>query len=266
MTTPDISLDDVVPPLRNLINAFILKSKDGNLRFRPTSDVRVYVLDATHPHMDAIGQVRWYGEEYEVHSINIENNRYKKWNRDFHSKKSKDANKALKIMLQNLRPYTPYQVGNRVIDKIDGTIDRWVREGAVELHGVFSSGARREVLMEEVRHMVAMGYAFKTAEFQRMAAEGARVQDEYNRRKQSKFYKHHVYIHPDKSVRVSTFVEDSIKNVEKYMTEDFIPAHIRTNLGMLRVMGETSGGVPEVGARLSENEFWVLETVDSSEV
>jgi hypothetical protein len=259
---------DVNPLLTNLVKQFIHKTK-RNLIVKANSRTKVWFFDAMYPTGSEVGWVAHNGgeEPYEVSSRLIINNRYKGWRREHHQQSTKDPKKALNIMVNTLLPFSPHEISKRTYERPSALIDEWVKESRHAHHNIFA-GVDSSILLEEVRHMQAMGYAFKTAKFQKMAEEGLEAHREYETRRNTKFLRHHIYIRPDKVVQVHTRDNgNEPTNVELYPTEEHLPEHIKTQIGMLRIVGiDDEKGVPEVGVCVSENEFWVLEKIDTSGV
>jgi hypothetical protein len=259
---------DVNPLLTDLVKQFMRKTK-RNLIVKAKSRTKVGFIDAMYPTGPEVGWVAHHGgeEPYEVCSRLIINNRYKAWRKEHHQQSTKDPKKALNIMGNALLPFSPYEIANRTSERPSALIEEWVGSSRDAHHSVFA-GVSSSILLEEVRHMQAMGYAFKTAKFQKMAEEGLEAHREYETRRNTKFLRHHVYIRPDKVVQVHTRDNgNESTNVEMYPTEEHLPEHIKIQIGMLRIVGvNDEKGVPEVGVCVSENEFWVLEKIDTFKI
>lgn len=259
---------NVDPLLIDLAKQFMRKTK-RNLYVKTEKSFFIKFYDPLCPGDNLVGVLTRLidDNEYRIHSRLIKNNRYKEWRREHRQQETKDPKKALKIMCDSFLPFSPHEISSRTVSRINGVVDEWVKESRHAHHSIFA-GVDSSILLEEVRHMQAMGYAFKTAKFQKMAEEGLEAHREYELRKHTKFFRHHVYVRPDKAVQVHTYKNDSeTYDVMLYPTEEQLPEHIKIQMGMLRIVGPSdTKGVHEVGVCLSDNEFWVLEKVDTSSV
>lgn len=272
------------PELAKLVSMFYIRSATTLKHEYDPHGQKVYFKDERFPQMDHkykrthLGSVR---VEYEnlmdksnpifvVQSRLIENQRYKNGSTDFFTKESKSIDKTLKTMLDFIRPYSIDEVRSETVHAFTGTMDKWVYAAKKEYHNV-KIESRKEIV-EEMLHLKSLGVQFKTSAFRKLAEEVEGIYAEYKRRTEAKFKAYHVVFTPNmiyvtagelpkNSYDDFTFKSDDA-TPRAYQAVEMLPENILSGVGLLKMVN-TGESVDEVGLRVNENEFYILEKLDN---
>lgn len=280
--------EEMNPDLAKIVNMFYIKSAstlkheyDSNNK----SKHRINFIDERFPQMQDKYNRRHLGSvlvEYDdnnaprftVQSRLIENQRYKNSGTAFHSKTSKSIDKTLKTMLDYVRPYSLEEVRRRTEHTFVSSVDKWVQEARRPYLNLRIDD--RKQIIEELLHLNDLGVQFKTDVFRKLAGEIKSINDEHSRRIDAKFKAYHVVFTP-KIIYVTAgklsknsyhdfrFEVDPAPAIPStsYQTFESLPENILSGVGLLKIVpvGES---VDEVGLRVNENEFYILEMLDNS--
>jgi hypothetical protein len=242
---------------------------------------KVVFKDERFPQMDHrykrthLGSVRVKYDDndtpiFVVQSRLIANQRYKHGSTDFYTKESKSIDKALKTMLDFVRPYSLNEVRSETVHDFTSTMDKWVYAAKKEYNNV-KIESRKEIV-EEMLHLKSLGVQFKTSAFRKLAEEVEGIYAEYKRRTEAKFNAYHVVFTPNMIyVTAGGLLKTSYDDFtfkpgdatpKAYQAIETLPENILSSIGLLKMvnMGES---VDEVGIRVNENEFYILEKLDN---
>ena len=242
---------------------------------------KVVFKDERFPQMDHrykrthLGSVRVKYDDndtpiFVVQSRLIANQRYKHGSTDFYTKESKSIDKALKTMLDFVRPFSLDEVRRESVQDFTNSVDKWVHAAKKEYNNV-KIESRKEIV-EEMLHLKSLGVQFKTSAFRKLAEEVEGIYAEYKRRTEAKFRAYHVVFTPNViCVTAGELSKNSCDDftfksgdatLKAYQAVETLPENILSSVGLLKMvnMGES---VDEVGIRVNENEFYILEKLDN---
>jgi hypothetical protein len=207
-----------------------------------------------------IGTV-WYDpheSNFVVSSPVIKNERYASYNSKYHQRVSKDLKKILKYMKDYIRLYTPYEIAKATERTAEENVDRWKQQAYSSVIGTVH--VNREIVMQEVLRMHAVGYVPQTPAFAALMEKGIPAWEESQRRSNRKVMQIHVFINPDETVDI--FCEDKMgygginQGVTSYPSMEATPQCVQQQVAMLR-MTEDATFVPEVGTKITSRTYWV---------
>jgi len=242
---------------------------------------KVVFKDERFPQMDHrykrthLGSVRVKYDDndtpiFVVQSRLIANQRYKHGSTDFYTKESKSIDKALKTMLDFVRPYSIDEVRNESVHDFTSTMDKWVSAAKKEYNNV-KIESRKEIV-EEMLHLKSLGVQFKTSVFRKLADEVEGIYGEYKRRIEARFRAYHVVFTPNViCVTAGELLKNSYDDftfksgdaaLKAYQAIETLPENILSSIGLLKMVN-TGESVDEVGIRVNENEFYILEKLDN---
>jgi len=188
---------------------------------------------------------------FSVHSEKIENEKFATHNDGYHIRQSKDMAKALKLALKFLTPLDHDDIQAHCDKKLNSAIYALNQEAKDKMYTKLSIG--RDVIAQEVAHMIACGYAPATTEFQKaldlFAAEGAEL-----RRMQG--YKPRACFVWIKSNSLSYKFKDD-KEAIVCTSMDDVPELIRNKLAVLQI-ANNGDVIADVGIRVSDITYWVF--------
>lgn len=207
----------------------------------------------TEEEVGAVGTVRWsWGsrndKEYITTSRRIENERYHAWNGQEHrSKRTKDRKKAIKHVLEFVKPYDWIEL---VMEERAGALkahERWKDEND-SLQWMFRPGANEVV--EELQHLISLGVTFKTEAFKRMVDKFPEWQ-EHQRRKSIKTKADSILFRDDKVIYITHDGQQS-----ELPNTDALPEKHRDAIALLKIMGDEQI-IPEIGYKGKHQKYFV---------
>lgn len=275
----------VDPELAKLVSMFYIRSATTLKHEYDPHGQKVYFKDERFPQMDYrykrthLGSVR---VEYEnlmdksnpifvVQSRLINNQRYKNGSTDFFTKESKSIDKTLKTMLDFVRPYSIDEVRRETVHDFTSTVDKWVYAAKKEYNNIRIEN--RKEIVEEMLHLKSLGVQFKTSAFRKLAEEVEGVYGEYKRRTETMFKAYHVVFTPNMiyvtegELSKTCYDDFNFKSGDAtpkaYQAVEMLPENILSSIGLLKMVNMKEP-VDEVGLRVNENEFYILEKLDNS--
>lgn len=233
----------------------------------------VYFKDPKNPN-EIAGVVTYekHDNKWVIQSRLITNNKYRTWSKDFNKKTTNGRDKALKVALQYILPYSYKEIAQRTLgdsDKVRHVVEDWYGQSLYKARRMMDS-LNRDVLMKEVAALKALGVKFQTPEFAAFAEEGLTLYAEYKERKQFVTLFHFVQQTEGDMYAVSTTTNSDSSGYHKefdkdavvYRSFDSMPENIQATVAMLKMLGE---GSIEEGVRIADNQFVVLERVAKTE-
>lgn len=208
--------------------------------------------DNRFPHMSKLGALFHDGEKYIVESRLIENAKYKNWRREHHYKECKKADRALKNLIDYIRPLSIIEVGKRIKEYAADRENGWKRDVSSNASDVIRGRLTVPKIVEEIKHLISLGVEFKTDEFRNIMNEGLALYEEQQRIASVKMDHNYVYFMPDGRVMVNQ--KDDIKEL---MPEQPLPQAISDNLALLKMLGNKEF-LPEIGYKRSDKEYVVF--------
>ena len=220
--------------------------------------------DVRFPHMDTLSSVYLDEGNLVIHSRLINNERFAPHSRGRNTLRSKKEDKALKNMLQYLKPYTMFDSWKSRIHKFTGYYTKW-REGPKEpCISAFRSLTYTDFFAELLR-VDAEGLPFSSPKFMHALAVGKESYNEARRRTLVKGNLHYVY-YTDNGISVLTGdIRDPEKanEIKDYQNAYEMPEIIQERVPLLKMMADNEH-IDEIGLRVSENEFFVIELLESN--
>ena len=235
----------------------------------------VYFKDPKNP-KEVAGVVVYHKSEnkWVIGSRLITNNKFRQWSKEFNKKTTNGRDKALKVALQYILPYSYKEIAQRTLkdfDKVRYVVEDWYGQSLSKARKLMDN-LNREVLMKEVAALKALGVKFQTPEFAAFAEEGLTLYAEYRERRKFMTLFHFVQQIEGDMYAVSTttnsecngYPKEFDKDARVYRSFDSMPENIQATVAMLKMLGEGSN-VAEEGVRISDNQFVVLERVAKTE-
>jgi hypothetical protein len=215
---------------------------------------------------DRVGSVYWNRSDgaYVIRSRLIKNEKFRKDSHDYYTKTTKDYKKAIKAMLEVLKPFSYNEIFLFNKSQLQDLVGDWRGE-------LYGKGDRlwtsvfADDLYEEVKHLHSMGIQFKTEKFRTLVGHIS-TREEHLKREKQHLAISHVFIEEGKVV-VTTKVGDRHSigvstETKDYLSIEALPEDIYGAIAMLKILG---GGkeqmVRGVGFRVSDNEFYVMKPI-----
>jgi hypothetical protein len=201
-----------------------------------------------------VGTIDYDGDNYIVVSDLIKNEKFARYNHDFHSKRSKDFKKALKVALTYIRPASWESVAQSSRRDISVHLAEWSNKPAQAINNHIRYQISRDIVYEEIIKTIEQGGEFKTEMFNEAVKVILENREEAKRRETLSLTYLFVFIN------AQGMYESNVWTGAK--SDDELPEEVRMKLGMLRLLDEpktnSSGTIlDEVGTRCG-NYFWVF--------
>jgi hypothetical protein len=199
-----------------------------------------------------VGQVHYDDGNYHVMSPRIRNEKFRKGSDGYHTKKSKDITKMVKVALQFLKPFT----FDELMEDYDHLRNMAIESVRDPARSTLRSklGIDANEIATEIAHMIATGYAPATARFKEavdlMASEGAEL------RRLRDYKPRTCFVWAKQNSLMYKYSDASEPAVEVTSMSD-VPEHIRDKLALLNIAEERSA-IADVGVRLTPSVFWVF--------
>jgi hypothetical protein len=269
-------IDTVHPELRPIVKDFLLKCKYpfelsffGGYVHVDDIDYRLGVLfidpnvpntSTMHGGANIAGRIKLVESKagknkFRIVTRSMQNTKFKEAERR-RSVETVSARNALKAMLTHTTPISITEVAESREGVADMAIRGWKEEFSNEIYRAFKT-LQSPTIVEEVRHLQALGVEFKTPEFRRIAEESAGAFEETKRRQNVCFMKHFVMLKKDGSISIAG--ADGKTNI--FDRFESLPSFIQEAVGMLKLM-DVNIPIPEIGVGAGENMFWIFQKVE----
>ena len=233
------------------------------------TDVTVYIEGADYV-VGVIGHGRKYGIKeaeksvYMIQSRKIQNEKFADHRDQYFMSFVSDHKKAVRLALSKLVPYSPKEMANITIrdfkDHIE-TVRNNVRSG---VSGLISPLTDRNILMREMRNLIAQNTMFVTEEFQRAAAGFIQAEEEWNEVRNKPVHGYYVYVRMVGDEQWVDIVEAT--DAQKYHSVEHcpvtstpvsdVPEDIQGKVAVL-AMADRGQYMQGVGMRVSDKAFWL---------
>lgn len=211
---------------------------------------------------EGIAALSYSQGEFFLKSNRIKNDRYNSYSDGYHTRKTGDHKKMLRILKEVIKPFDEFELAKRS-EGIDRSISYWretPRDNLVELmHDIVGT----QEMLEEIMYLKSLGVSFRSEKFQRVANQAGELEAEYRRRQKvfSNTINLYVYEQPDAVVTVVFFGDTKSVKYKKahhwvYENMESVPEAIRQQVALLK-LSEADTYVPEVGKRDTQNAYWV---------
>ena len=207
------------------------------------------------------------GHQFVIESRLIENEKFRRNSSDYHTKATKNIAKAVKIMVEHVKPFTYHEIFNFSNSLKRDLVGSWRGEH-------YNTGERGWVVYSndayaEIKHLRDLGVQFKTDTFRRLA-ENLEAREEHTRRNRQQVEAYHVYV-DEQSGRVAVTKQtmgphDDVIGVHATLLYDSLeklPEELLGSVSLLKILGEGEKMLMGVGARVSANQFIVMKPLAS---
>jgi hypothetical protein len=215
--------------------------------------------DNRFPHMSKVGAIFHDGEKFIVESTLIKNSKYVTWKRQHNYKECKKADRALKNLVDFVRPLSLSQVGKEAMGYAEDKESTWRSRATAAANDVIRNRLTVSKIVEEIKHLVSMGVEFKTDEFRNIVKEGLALYDEQQRIAAVKTAHNYVYFMPDGRKMLGA----GMNNTKEFMSEEDLPEEISNNIALLKMLGDKEF-IPEIGYKRSDREYVVFTPIVDS--
>lgn len=248
--------------------AQVVNEQDGSAK-RFFTDVTVYI-DGSDYAVGVIGYGTKYGinvsqnSVFMVQSRKINNEKFAPHRDQYYMSFVADHKKALRLALSKLVPYSPKEMADISLYKFKEHIEAArsnVQSGVTGLIGPLSD---RNILMREMRNLIAQNTMFVTDEFRRAAAGFIQAEAEWNEVRNKPVHGYYVYVRMVGDEQWVDIVEAT--DAQKYhnvkdcpatsMPVADVPEDIQGKVAVLSMaaLGQYMQGV---GVRATEKSFWL---------
>lgn len=244
--------------------------KDGVIK-HCYADVQVYI-DGSDYVVGRIGYGDSYGMRqktaYMVQSRKINNEKFAEHRDQYYMSFVGDIKRAVKVGLTKLTPYSPKEMAGltyRQFKENIGDVRHNIRES---LSGVLSPLQSTNVLLPELKGLIAQGVQFSTPEFQAAAEKVITAEREWEAVRNKPMHGYYVYVRmvgDHQWVDVIDALDMQARNyVDDYPHTSFpvedLPEDIQGKVSVLSMatIGQYMQGV---GRRVSEKAFWIERDV-----
>ena len=250
-------------------NSVVQVQSDEGVVKKFYTDVTVYIEGSDYV-VGVIGHGKKYGIKevdksvYMINSRKINNEKFGDHRDQYFMSFVADHKKAVRLALSKLVPYSPKEMANITISDFKDHIEQvrnTVRSG---VHGLISPLSDRNILMREMRNLIAQNTMFVTEEFQRAAAGFIKAEEEWNEVRNKPVHGYYVYVRMVGSEQWVDIVEAT--DAQKYhsvehcpvtsMPVSDVPEDIQGKVAVLS-MGALGQYMQGVGVRTTEKSFWL---------
>lgn len=265
---PTITIDQVHPAIRDLVNTFLLKSKypfemiahGGQvMRGEETYNKGVAFWDNNFDR-DHAGKLRIEVDKKDrlvfVITGREEVSPRRRTLDERWSKRTTDPKKVMKLMLSMITPYTLEDIARSqrqpVLEHLRGwryEYDSKVKEPLRQL------GNSHMAMIKELKNLKALGVNFVTQEFRDIAEQTLAYNDEHEYRGNAKVAQIFVTYRDD---GIHVFDNNASPKEQVYTSFDTLPEDTRGKVAFLKMLKD-GDSIPETGLRVDSKTFWILK-------
>ena len=250
-------------------NSVVQVQSDEGVVKKFYTDVTVYIEGSDYV-VGVIGHGKKYGIKevdksvYMIQSRKINNEKFAEHRDQYWMSFVADHKKAVRLALSKLVPYSPKEMANITISDFKDHIEQVRNNVRSGVHGLISPLSDRNILMREMRNLIAQNTMFVTEEFQRAAAGFIKAEEEWNEVRNKPVHGYYVYVRMVGSEQWVDIVEAT--DAQKYhdvqdcpvtsMPVSDVPEDIQGKVAVLS-MGALGQYMQGVGVRTTEKSFWL---------
>lgn len=202
-----------------------------------------------------VGSMWWDGDSYVVESPRIRNEKYARWNSQFHTKSTSDIKRAVKNALSFIKPFDWSMVAGEYVSDIRSELNNWTDSPNDKIREAIQLKVTRADLYNEIETALKEGRDFASANLNAAKQVMRDNLEEATRRTGLKLQA--LFVTIDEHGR---YVSD------KWVTpkqESEMPEDLLTKIGLLKMMdlandSNKTDTIPEVGKRIGKNVFWLF--------
>ena len=233
------------------------------------TDVTVYIEGSDYV-VGVIGHGRKYGIKevdksvYMINSRKIQNEKFAEHRDQYFMSFVNDHKKAVRLALSKLVPYSPKEMANISIYDFKQHIEGVRADVQRGVSSLVSPLSDRNILMREMRNLIAQNTMFVTEEFQRAAAGFIKAEEEWNEVRNKPVHGYYVYVRMVGDEQWVDIVEAT--DAQKYRSVDHcpvtstpvsdVPEDIQGKVAVLS-MADIGQYMQGVGVRTTEKSFWL---------
>jgi hypothetical protein len=246
----------------------VVKDEDGAVK-KFYTDVTVYI-DGSDYVVGVIGFGKNYGIKdtdksiYVIQSRKINNEKFADHRDQYFMSFVTDHKKAVRLALSKLVPYSPKEMANISLYKFKEHITDVRNAVHSGVTGLISPLSDRNILMREMRNLIAQNTMFVTEEFQRAAMGFIKAEEEWNEVRNKPVHGYYVYVRMVGDEQWVDIVEAT--DSQKYSHVDHcpvtsmpvsdVPEDIQGKVAVLS-MADIGQYMQGVGVRTTEKSFWL---------
>ena len=264
---PPVELDS---RLAAIVNSFLLKTPHRAVierHIRNSTFVRF--KDKRFPHLDFCGAIHIEdGSKFVVSSRLIKNERYSAYSRGYHTLSTKNPDKALANMLKNIAPFTYADALEKRSRLVTDHIEEWLKEPKYPCQKAFQSISYTD-FFDELMRIDREGTPFVHPKFKSALEVGRQSFAESSRRQKAEGNVYYVMYQED-GVGVLTCPLSSAKqgnlqidSNKHHYNEEEIPEVVKANVPLLKMLSDGEK-IQEIGIRINDKEFFVIELLESN--
>lgn len=267
-----MDIDKVHPALREVVSAFLLKSKypfklqprgryvecldEGNFNHYNEG---VMFIDPNYEEENA-GEIRVKRDSNDRIVFCVKGREEvsprRKTYSDRHTKETRDTKKVLRLMLNAVVPYSLQEIARFKSKYIGQHIHAWCHEYEAKVHEpIRNLGTSYLAVVREMQNLKNLNVPLVTAEFKRVMEDTLAYHEENKYRTTTKVQKVFVTYRDD---GIHTFSYDENEEEKIYANFNELPEDIRGKLAFLKMLRDNDS-LSEVGLRVDEKNFWVIK-------
>jgi hypothetical protein len=225
----------------------------SHLQNKTTATIEIYDTRLDKPFL--VGKLICSCGTYTVESPRITNDKYAKWNSQYHTKSSENLKRAVKNAVDYITPFTWRMVAEGSRDTVRRDLNSWAEGPSRKIHDAVQYKISRVDLIDEIQAALEEGRNFHNANMNVAKEVFAQYKEESERRVTLDMKE--LFVTVDEWGR---YVSDkwATPKQESEMHEDIL-----TKIGLLKMMDvdvekEETATLDEVGVRVSDKVFWVF--------
>jgi hypothetical protein len=264
---PPVELDS---RLAAIVNSFLLKSPSRAVierHIRNSTFVRF--KDKRFPHLDFCGAIHIEnGSKFVVSSRLINNERYSTYSRGYHTLSTKNPDKALANMLKNIAPFTYADALDKRRNLITEHIEDWLRGPKLPCQKAFQTITYTD-FFDELMRIDREGTPFVHPKFKNALEVGRESFAESSRRQKVEGNVYYVTYQEDGvgvltcPLRYAKQGELRVESNKHHYNEEEIPEVVKANVPLLKMLSDGEN-IQEIGIRVNDKEFFVIELLESN--
>lgn len=206
-----------------------------------------------------VGKMWWDGESYVIESPRIRNEKFARWNSQFHTKSTSDIKRAVKNALSFIKPFDWGMIAEQHATDVKSDLNNWVSAPSDRIREAIQYNVSRNDLHVEIEAALKEGRDFVSPNLNIAKQVMQQNLEEATRRHELKLQP--LFVTIDEHGRYVSNKWPTPKQ-ESEMPEDVV-----TKISLLKIMdleegSEKSKSIPEVGLRIGSSVFWVYINED----